>query len=100
MVVKNESKDNTNQLKIKTKDRDMPVKPDVEVLNEINDDSFTSKQFSSGKKVLDNIVIDLKKQTIKVPEVEPVEPEGIYHQNVSIFCIIYVTLAKRHQEVC
>lgn len=54
------------------------------VLNEINDDSFVQKKFStSSKKVPENIVIDLKKQTIKIPKVEPVEPDTIYHHNVS-----------------
>lgn len=61
---------------------------DSRVLYEINEDNFTQKQFSSNnRKVLDNIVIDLKKQTIKVPEVEPAELDGVFHHNVSSFCI-------------
>lgn len=60
---------------------------DTKVLDEINSDSFSPKQFASSKskKLPDNIVIDLKKQTIKVPEVEPVEPDGIFHHNVGWF---------------
>lgn len=56
-----------------------------EVLEEINDDKFVPKNFTSSKskKVPENIVIDLKKNTIKVPEVEPVEPDSIFHHNVS-----------------
>lgn len=30
----------------------------------------------------DNIVIDLLKQTIKVPEVEQIEPDSIFHQGL------------------
>lgn len=56
------------------------------ILDEINNDSFTPKQFSSSskpnKKILDNIVIDLKSQTIKVPDVEITEPDSIFHPNV------------------
>lgn len=53
------------------------------ILEDINSESFEPKQFNSNqKKVPDNIVIDLKKQTIKVPEVEPLEPDTIYHHNV------------------
>lgn len=60
---------------------------DTKILDEINSDSFSPKQFASckSKKLPDNIVIDLKKQTIKVPEVEPVEPDGIFHHNVGLF---------------
>lgn len=58
----------------------------TKVLDEINEDTFAPKQFTSNqvKKVPENIVIDLKKQTIKVPEVEPTEPDTIYHHNVQI----------------
>lgn len=53
------------------------------ILDDINCESFEPKQFNSNtKKVPDNIVIDLRKQTIKVPEVEPLEPDTIYHHNV------------------
>lgn len=64
--------------------------PAGKVLDEINGDSFTPKPFSStkNKKLPDNIVIDLKKQTIKVPAVEPVEPDGIFHQNVSTVLLL------------
>ncbi|KAJ8937615.1 hypothetical protein NQ318_018428 [Aromia moschata] len=56
---------------------------DSDVLNEINEDKFAPKQFTSSKsKVPDNIVIDLKKNTIKVPEVEPLEPDSIFHHNL------------------
>ncbi|XP_057652250.1 zinc finger Ran-binding domain-containing protein 2-like isoform X2 [Diorhabda carinulata] len=57
---------------------------DSEVLEEINENSFTPKQFTSNKskKVPENIVIDLKKNTIKVPEVEQLEPDSIFHHNL------------------
>ncbi|CAG9837959.1 unnamed protein product [Diabrotica balteata] len=56
---------------------------DNEVLDEINENSFAPKQFTSkSKKVPDNIVIDLKKNTIKVPEIEQEEPDSIFHQNL------------------
>lgn len=57
---------------------------ETKVLDEINSDSFSPKQFASSrnKKLPDNIVIDLKKQTIKVPEVEQVEPDSIFHHTV------------------
>ncbi|KAG5861263.1 hypothetical protein JTB14_013503 [Gonioctena quinquepunctata] len=57
---------------------------DNTVLNEINEDTFTPKQFSStkSKKVPDNIVIDLRKNTIKVPEVEQLEPDSIFHHSL------------------
>lgn len=60
---------------------------DSKVLEELNSETFSPKQFASGKskKLPDNIVIDLKKQTIKVPEVEPVEPDSIFHHNVGGF---------------
>lgn len=60
----------------------MPVM-DTKVLDEINDESFTPKSFSTkSKKIPDTIVIDLKKQTIKVPQIEPVEPDSIFHHNL------------------
>lgn len=60
---------------------------DTNIINEINEDKFTQKQFSSNKsrKVPENIVIDLSKNTIKVPEVEQVELDSIFHHNVSVF---------------
>lgn len=61
-------------------------KVDPKALNAINEEGFTPKGFSSSKsKKMDNIVIDLKKQTIKVPEVEPVEPDSIFHHSVRFF---------------
>lgn len=44
---------------------------------------------TGSKKIPDNIVIDLKKQTIKVPEVEPTEPDSIFYHNVSHIGILY-----------
>lgn len=55
---------------------------DREVLDEINTDSFEQKSFSSKKKIPNTIVIDLKKQTITVPELEPLEPDSIFHHNL------------------
>ncbi|XP_022904412.2 serine/Arginine-related protein 53-like isoform X1 [Onthophagus taurus] len=65
------------------KEEDEPIIMDERVLEEINEDGFEQKQFVSGeKKVPDNILIDLKKQTIKVPTVEPTEPDTIFHHNL------------------
>ncbi|CAG9813980.1 unnamed protein product [Phaedon cochleariae] len=57
---------------------------DSKTLDEINEDKFTPKEFTSNKskRVPDNILIDLKKNTIKVAEVEQVEPDGIFHHNL------------------
>nr|CAH7740474.1 unnamed protein product [Callosobruchus chinensis] len=55
---------------------------DSKILDEINEDMFTPKAFNSSKKVPDNIVIDLTKNTIKIPEVEPSEPDSIFHHNL------------------
>lgn len=57
---------------------------DSKTLDRINEDKFVPRQFSSSKskKVPDNIVIDLQKQTIKVPEVEQIEPDSIFHQGL------------------
>ncbi|XP_060518074.1 serine/Arginine-related protein 53 isoform X3 [Cylas formicarius] len=57
---------------------------DDETIDKINQDKFVPKQFVSNKakNLPDNIVIDLKKQTIKVPEVEPLEPDSIFHHNL------------------
>lgn len=78
--------ENGGESKIKidlTKEPDVSVM-DSKILDEINNDSFAPKSFSSkNKKLPDTIVIDLKKQTIKVPQVEPVEPDSIFHHNVS-----------------
>lgn len=54
------------------------------MLDEINENSFAPKQFTSSKskKIPDNIVIDLKKNTIKVPEIEQVEPDSIFHHSL------------------
>ncbi|EFA03874.1 serine/Arginine-related protein 53 [Tribolium castaneum] len=58
-------------------------KVDAKAVNAINEEGFTPKSFTSkSKKMMENIVIDLKKQTIKVPEVEPVEPDSIFHHNL------------------
>ncbi|XP_044268614.1 serine/Arginine-related protein 53-like [Tribolium madens] len=57
-------------------------KVDVKVVNAINEEGFTPKSYTSKSKMMENIVIDLKKQTIKVPEVEPVEPDSIFHHNL------------------
>ncbi|CAH0556543.1 unnamed protein product, partial [Brassicogethes aeneus] len=57
---------------------------DNKVIAEINEDKFAPKKFiSSGKSKKDEkIVIDLKKQTIKIPKVEPIEPDSIFHHNL------------------
>ncbi|KAF5280944.1 hypothetical protein FQA39_LY17924 [Lamprigera yunnana] len=71
-VLKNENNQNFNMPDI-----------DSDVLEKINSDSFEQKSFlSKNKKLPNTIVIDLKKQTIKVPEIEPVEPDSIFHHNL------------------
>lgn len=74
-----------SEIKLKVEDK-MTSTVSSKVLDELNSDSFAPKQFTSNKskKLPDNIVIDLKKQTIKVPEVEPVEPDSVFHHTVSL----------------
>ncbi|KAF5277707.1 hypothetical protein FQR65_LT03687 [Abscondita terminalis] len=72
-----------------SQDFDIPTM-DAQVLEELNADSFAQKAFSSKNKKLPNtIVIDLKKQTIKVPQVEPVEPDSIFHHNSNTFLELF-----------
>lgn len=79
---------------MKKTDDDQPISSNV--LDEINSDSFKPKQFSSSAskhtKKMDNIVIDLKAQTIKVPDVEITEPDSIFHPNVSLSSTVLVIL--------
>ncbi|XP_065163020.1 DNA topoisomerase 1-like [Atheta coriaria] len=58
------------------------VKVSEEVLNELNQDAFEPKEFTS--KVNETILIDLQKQTIKIPqaEVKASETENIFHHNL------------------
>lgn len=80
-TAKTTSKDSSQQKNKRVETIDMTI--DSAVLDEINDDGFTQKQFqSSTNKKMENIVIDLQKQTIKVPEVEPIEPDSIFHTNL------------------
>ncbi|XP_018336591.1 serine/Arginine-related protein 53 [Agrilus planipennis] len=74
---------NYSDKQIKIEDTVMPA-VDSKVIEEINSEKFVQKKFFSdgNKKVLDNIVIDLRKQTIKVPEVEPAELDSIFHHNL------------------
>lgn len=81
--VKSASKDRESSLKkqIGSEKINMPI--NSAVLDELNSDNFIQKQFNSSmNKKMDNIVIDLQKQTIKVPEVEPVEPDSIFNSNL------------------
>lgn len=56
---------------------------DKTTLDKINEDKFVPKTFKTTKS--NHIVIDLNKQTIKVPEVEKVEPENsFFHHGVSV----------------
>lgn len=55
---------------------------DKTTLDKINEDKFVQKTFKTTKS--NHIVIDLNKQTIKVPELEKVEPENsFFHHGVS-----------------
>lgn len=70
---------------------DFDIEDVTTVSTDLNDpDKFL--QFSSAsKKVPDNIVIDLKSQTILVPKVDvPEEKLTIFHPNVSILFYFYV----------
>ncbi|XP_057652253.1 serine/Arginine-related protein 53-like isoform X5 [Diorhabda carinulata] len=80
-IIKRES---SKQVPRKKKEENSSKDSVVKVLEEINENSFTPKQFTSNKskKVPENIVIDLKKNTIKVPEVEQLEPDSIFHHNL------------------
>lgn len=67
---------------------------DTKVIDEINEDKFAPKKFTSANKSKkeDKIVIDLQKQTIKVPEVEAVEPDSIFHHNVSFLVVSSISV--------
>lgn len=73
-----------NKLKKLTVVKDEDPKFNSIVLDEINDDNFQPKTFSSSKtkKNSENIVIDLKSQTIKIPDVEITEPDSIFHPSL------------------
>ncbi|KAL1497575.1 hypothetical protein ABEB36_008511 [Hypothenemus hampei] len=60
------------------------LKKDEYTSKQKNEDKYTSQQFSSSEpsKKLENIVIDLDKQTIKVPTVELQEPDNIFHYSL------------------
>ncbi|CAK1544320.1 unnamed protein product [Leptosia nina] len=49
---------------------DMPTIHDRNLLNELNNDSFVQKAFTSSRSKKQNIVIDLNAETVKVPEAE------------------------------
>lgn len=74
-----------NKSQLKPVEESLPV-VDIKTLDEINTDTFNPKPFnSSAKKVNHNIVIDLKKQIIKVPEVQDTvgnEPASIFHHSL------------------
>lgn len=58
---------------------------DAVALDEINSEGFAPKSFNSDKKPMENIVINLKNQTIKVPEAENKQSEeatSLYHHNL------------------
>lgn len=91
---KTNKRDGSNMVTVTNKQSSSPdcVIIDNTVLNEINEDKFTPKQFNSSKskKVPDNIVIDLQKNTIKVPEIEHVEPDSIFHHSVSLHILFWI----------
>lgn len=80
-----------NKLKKLTVVKDEDNKLNSSVLDEINEDGFQPKAFSSSKtkKNSQNIVIDLKSQTIKIPDVEITEPDSIFHPSVSILITVF-----------
>lgn len=64
---------------------DMPTIHDRNILDELNNDTFVQKQFSSSrnKKASTNIVIDLDAQTVTVPNVELPKTESMF--NLELF---------------
>lgn len=78
---------------------DFPIEPRFKegVLEEINAEGFTPKQFISSasekkENKFKNIVIDINSDTIQIPPVPSVSrsPESIFHTSVSysFFCIL------------
>lgn len=71
-----------------TKD-DFPIEPRFKdgVIEEINSESFTPKQFSSSKeRKFKNIVIDITADTIQVPTVTepPCGSDSIFHSTIML----------------
>ncbi|ERL88703.1 hypothetical protein D910_06085 [Dendroctonus ponderosae] len=93
-----ECKPNNKPKPVVVDDDDDCVIVDSETIQQINEDKFVPKAFSSGKPVKSNIVIDLNKQTIKVPEVNRVEPDSIFHH--ALFASPEVRLEKWIKELC
>ncbi|KAH1001624.1 hypothetical protein HUJ04_005616 [Dendroctonus ponderosae] len=92
------SKPNNKPKPVVVDDDDDCVIVDSETIQQINEDKFVPKAFSSDKPVKSNIVIDLNKQTIKVPEVNRVEPDSIFHH--ALFASPEVRLEKWIKELC
>lgn len=76
---------------------DFPIEPRFKegVLDEINAEGFTPKQFTSSaskENKFKNIVIDISSDTIQIPPVPSVSrsPESIFHTSVSCYflCIV------------
>ncbi|ENN73008.1 hypothetical protein YQE_10343, partial [Dendroctonus ponderosae] len=93
-----ECKPNNKPKPVVVDDDDDCVIVDSETIQQINEDKFVPKAFSSDKPVKSNIVIDLNKQTIKVPEVNRVEPDSIFHH--ALFASPEVRLEKWIKELC
>jgi len=70
---------------------DFPIEPRFKdgVLDEINAEGFTPKQFSSSTKEnkFKNIVIDISSDTIQMPPVSNISigSESIFHTSVDLF---------------
>lgn len=72
---------------------------DKTTLDKINEDKFVQKTFKTTKS--NHIVIDLNKQTIKVPELEKVEPENsFFHHGVSDLIIFLYSFIKIYFFSC
>ncbi|KOC67603.1 hypothetical protein WH47_10378 [Habropoda laboriosa] len=81
----------TSREKSGSRSNDFPIEPRFKegVLEEINSEGFTPKQFSSSstkEKKFKNIVIDISADTIQVPTVAevPCGSESIFHSSIMI----------------
>ena len=80
---------------------DFPIEPRFKegVLEEINSEGFTPKQFSSNtkEKKFKNIVIDINADTIQVPAVAevPSSSESIFHSSVIYFFSFSIKISAK-----
>lgn len=78
---------------------DFLIEPRIKesVLEEINSEGFTPKQFTSSSHTKEskfkNIVIDINADTIQIPTVaDSTVPESIFHPSVRTYFFFYILL--------